>query len=91
MREAEANVMTRFAWLEVARWRQRRAAELRGGDGENREEENVFTGRGHICSQRSRLQRGKARGVALAAKGAPGSWPKPSDVSPAPIPCGGRR
>jgi hypothetical protein len=40
MREDEASVM---AWLEVARQRQRRAAELRGGGGENREEGKRFT------------------------------------------------
>jgi hypothetical protein len=39
MREDEANMKARFAWLEVARRWQRRAAELRGGGGKNREEE----------------------------------------------------
>jgi hypothetical protein len=41
MREGEANVMTWFAWLVAAQRRQRRAAELSGGDGKNREEKEL--------------------------------------------------
>jgi hypothetical protein len=42
MHVSEANVMVRFAWLEVARRRQRREAELSGGGGgENRENKNI--------------------------------------------------
>jgi hypothetical protein len=48
MREGEANMMVWFAWLVVAQRRQRRAAELNGDGGKNREEKLTHGELGYI-------------------------------------------
>jgi hypothetical protein len=48
MREGEANVMMRFAWLVVAQRRQWRAAELGGGDGKPKKKNDSTVNSGYI-------------------------------------------
>jgi hypothetical protein len=75
-REDEANMMVRFVWLEVARRRQRRAAELSGGGGKNRErklthgELDVYIGIATVSSSGRRASsrwRSWSRGKAVEA------------------------
>jgi hypothetical protein len=48
MRKGEANMMMRFAWLVAAQRRQRRAAELSGGDGKPKKKNDSTLNSGYI-------------------------------------------